>query len=83
MSDMEIVNSVSDAQKISSKEIKDNDVQTFKKISNHDRSKVSSQSTKFKSLFTCGGPRLKDFQYDIDINYAIGLLKKEDGNVNV
>jgi len=82
MSDMEIVNSTSDAKKISSKKIKDN-VQTIEKISNHDRSKVSSQSTKFKSLFTCGGPRLNDFQYDIDINYAIELLKKKDGNVNV
>jgi len=79
---MEIVKSISDTKKISSKEIKDN-VQTIEKISTNDRSKVSSQSTQFQSLFTCGGARLKEFQYDIDINYAIGLLKKEDGNVNV
>jgi len=80
MSDTEIENLISDAKNISSKEIKDN-VQTIEKIS--DRSKVSSQSAQFKSLFTCGVTRFKELRYDIDINYAIGLLKKEDGNVNV
>jgi len=79
---MEVVKSISDTKKISSKEIKDN-IQTIEKISNNDKSKVSSQSTQFRSLFTCGRPGLKGFDYDIDINYAIGLLKKEDGNVNV
>lgn len=79
---MEIVKSILDTKKISLKEIKDN-VQTTEIISSHNRSKVSSQSAQFKSLFTCGEPRLKEFQYDININYAIALLKKEDGNVNV
>lgn len=82
MSDLEIVSSISDAKNILSKEIKKH-VQTIEKISNHDRYKVSSQSIQSKSLFKCGGPRVKDLRYDIDINYAIGLLKKEDGNVNV
>ncbi|CAI6359810.1 unnamed protein product [Macrosiphum euphorbiae] len=82
MSNMEIVKSISDTKKISSKEIKDN-VKTTEKVSNRDRSEVSSWSTQLRSLFTCGRPGLKEFEYDIDINYAIGLLKKEDGNVNV
>lgn len=82
MSDLEIVKSISDAEKISSKEIKES-VQTIEKINNHDRSKVSSQSTQLKSLFTCNGPRMKDLRYDINIDYAIGLLKREDENVNV
>jgi hypothetical protein len=71
--EMEIANSKSDVMNISFDEISEN-------INNHIRSKVSTQSTQFKSLFTCDGPR---FQYDIDINYAIRLLKKEDGNVDV
>lgn len=79
---MEIVKSISDTKKISSKAIKDN-VKTIEKVSKRDRSEVSSWSTQLRSLFTCGGPGLKEFDYDIDINYAIGLLKKEDGNVNV
>jgi len=77
--EMEIANSKSDAKNISSDEISDN-IHTIENINNHIRSKVSTQSTQFKSLFTCDGPRL---QYDIDINYAIRLLKKEDGNVDV
>jgi len=80
MSDTKIENSISDTKNISTKEIKDS-AQTIEKLS--DRSKVSSQSSQFKSLFTCGVTRLKELPYDIDINYAIGLLKKEDGNVNV
>lgn len=82
MPNMEIVKSISDTKKISSIEIKDY-AQTIEKISIHDRSKVSSHSTQLRSLFTCGEPGLKGFDYDIDINYAIGLLKKDDGNVNV
>lgn len=46
---MEVVKSISDTKKISSKEIKDN-IQTIEKISNNDKSKVSSQSTQFRSI---------------------------------
>ncbi|XP_026820231.1 radial spoke head protein 6 homolog A-like [Rhopalosiphum maidis] len=77
--EMEIANSKSDAKNISFDEISDN-VRTIENINNHIRSKVSTHSTQFKSLFTCDGSRLR---YDIDINYAIRLLKKEEGNVDV
>lgn len=83
MSNVESVNSISDSKNIlSSNEINDN-VHTIENISNHIRSKTLTESTQFKSLFTCGGQRLNKLRYDIDINYAIGLLKREDGNVNV
>ncbi|XP_025198167.1 radial spoke head protein 4 homolog A-like [Melanaphis sacchari] len=82
MSNMEIVNSISDAMNKSFNEI-NNNLQTTENKSNYIRSKVSTQSTQFKSLLSCGGPRLQELRYDIDVNYAIGLLKKEDENVNV
>lgn len=40
----------------------------------------SSFTMKTKSSFVCSGVKN---QYDIDINYAINLLKKEDQNKNV
>ncbi|KAF0757936.1 radial spoke head protein 4 A-like [Aphis craccivora] len=84
MSNVESVNLISDSKNIIlSNEIINDSVHTIENISNHIRSKALTESTQFKSLFTCGGQRLNKLRYDIDINYAIGLLKREDGSVNV
>lgn len=84
MSTVETVNLISDSKNIIlSNEIINDSERTIENINNHIRSKALSVSTQFKSLFMCGGQRLNKLRYDIDINYAIGLLKREDGSVNV
>lgn len=83
MSGVRLLDSLSNGDKNSTKEIIDTfstNKESFSDISFVRNSKKSSLTQSKNLTWTSGGhkPRL-----DIDIDYAIELLKKEDQNINV
>lgn len=87
MSNVSLIDLLKDGNNEFSSEIKDEGTNTEKlrkEVSvSYDRNILSSSAKmKTKPSFLCSEPSVTK-QHDIDINYAINLLKKEDQNTNV
>jgi len=87
MSNVSLIDLLKDGNNEFSSEIKDERTTTKKlrkevSVSCNQNILSSSTTLKTKPSILCSEPSVTK-QHDIDINYAINLLKKEDQNMNV